>query len=206
MGVLVVDDQPLIRLALRHLLKHEEGLQVVGEASDAEAALALAEAVRPDVALVEPGADGGSSDDCLCRRMKGLSDPPRVLIYTASNSHQDVYACYLAGADGFVHKGEEPHRLVDAVRQALRGKRVWLLGGDPEETRPEPGPGSEAARLTAKEQEVLALMLKGLTNRRISEALCVGLETVKTHVRGVYRKLGVSGREELFASHRVRGL
>ena len=201
-GVLLVDECPIVRRGVCAVLDDEEDLTVVGEASDVEAGLNLADDLEPDLIVVSDlDAEDAAGGSGLCRELKKSLKPYRVLIYTARNSHQNTYSCYLAGADGFVHKGEEPHRLVDAIRQVLSGKRVWLLGGVPTGLQPDPPFASEKPRLTAKEQEILALMLERLTNRQISAALCVSLDTVKTHVRHVYRKLGVSSRKELFAGN-----
>lgn len=204
--VLIVDDQPIVRRGVCAVFGCEEDLIVVGEAGDVRTVARLAAALRPDLVLLDPWVNGETAGACLCRELKGFRGPPRVLIHTAHNSHQDVYSYYLAGADGFVHKGEEPDRLVDAARQVLAGKRVWLLGGNPESCSETESAPLNATRLTCKEQEILALMLQGHPNRRIAETLCVSLDTIKTHVRSVYKKLGVSGREELFAAHREPSL
>lgn len=203
--ILVVDVCPTTRLGVEALLGVEGDLDVVGEAGEAEAALLMAAELVPGLVIQDlelEVADGAR----LCRELKGMPQAPQVLFHTARNSHQDVYSCYLAGADGFVHKSEEPERLVDAARQVLSGKRVWLLGREPEEDGSLAHPEVDGSHLTAKEQEILVLILEGLTNRRMAETLCVSLDTVKTHTRGVYRKLGVSGRSELFAARRVDGL
>jgi DNA-binding NarL/FixJ family response regulator len=194
--VLVVDDQPVIRLGVRASLEREEDLAVVGEAGDTEAALGLTGALGPDLVVSESRMGGEASGVRLCRELKAMPEPPRVVFYAACNSHQDVYLCYLAGADGFVHKGEEPCRLADAAREVAKGKRVWLLGGEPEEGSPEPVAADDM--LTVREQEVLALLLEGRSNARIAEELCLSCNTVKTHLSSIYRKLGVSSREGLF--------
>jgi ATP/maltotriose-dependent transcriptional regulator MalT len=97
-----------------------------------------------------------------------------------------------------VHKGEEPHRLVDATRQVLTGKRVWLLGGAPEGTVPGAGNNTGDGALTEKEAEVLALVLQGCSNAAIAARLCLSCSTIKTHMSHIFTKLGVSRREELF--------
>jgi DNA-binding NarL/FixJ family response regulator len=196
--VLVVDDQPVIRLGVRASLEREEDLAVVGEAGETEAALDLAGKLGPDLVVSEPRMGGEASGVRLCRDLKAMPEPPKVLFYAAHNSHQDVYLCYLAGADGFVHKGEEPSRLADAAREVAKGKRVWLLGGEPEEVSPEPIADD---LLTEREQEVLVLVLEGRSNAQIAEELLLSGNTVKTHLSSIYRKLSVSSREELFLAH-----
>jgi DNA-binding NarL/FixJ family response regulator len=194
--VLLVDDQPVIRLGLRASLEREEDLAVVGEAGDTEAALDLVGELGPDLVVLESRMSGEASGVRLCKDLKAMLEPPRVLFYAAHNSHPEVYSCYLAGADGFVHKGEEPRRLADAVREVAKGKRVWLLGRGPEEVSPEPIAADDL--LTAREQEVLALVLEGHSNPEVARMMCVSLATVKTHLSNVFKKLGISGREELF--------
>lgn len=196
--VLVVDDQPMTRLGVHAALEREEGITVVGETGDSQIAPCLAGELAPDLVLMELRMHGEMAGATLCGELKAAPDPPRVLIHTARNSHRDVYSCYLAGADGFVHKGEEPRRLVDAVRQVASGKRVWLLGGEPEQNAP--GTGDAASDpLTEKEGEVLALVLRGHSNAGIAEHLCLSRSTVKTHMSHIFSKLGVSGREGLFS-------
>lgn len=198
-NVLVVDDHPTTRLGLRAALAGEEDVSVVGEAGDLETALCLVGELGPDVVLSEAQMGGEMAGVCLCRELKETTNPPRVLIHTARNSCRDVCLCYMAGADGFVHKGEQAHRLVDAVRQVDKGKRVWLLGGKPQEVVYDPGVAVEDL-LTQKEEEVLALVLEGYSNARIAEELCLSCNTVKTHLAHVYRKLGVSGRKDFFST------
>jgi DNA-binding NarL/FixJ family response regulator len=198
--VLVVDDRPIVRCGVHALLDGQDGLAIVGEAGNPETAMCLVGELGPDVVMQDLWISGEMAGACLCKELKGLPRAPRVLIYTAHNSHRDVYSCYLAGADGFVHKCEEPRRLVDTIRQVASGKRVWLLGEEPGSETPSTYNAPSGAHLTAKEQEILVLMLEGHSNRRIAEALCVSLATIKTHVGSVYKKLGVSSREELFAA------
>jgi DNA-binding NarL/FixJ family response regulator len=193
--VLVVDGQPVVRMGVRASLEREGDLAVVGEAGDAEVARGLAGELGPDLVVSESRMDGEASGVLLCKDLKAMLKPPRVLFHAACNSHQDVYLCYLAGADGFVHKGEEPRRLADTAREVAKGKRVWLLGGEPEEVPREPMADD---LLTAREQEVLTLVLEGRSNARVAEELCLSGNTVKTHLSSIYRKLGISGREGLF--------
>lgn len=108
------------------------------------------------------------------------------------------------GADGQVHEGGEPGRLAGAARQVARGRRVRLLGEGTEAPDPEARrPDGELPwdQLTEKEGERLAFALQGCPNARIAERLCLSCSTVKTHLGSVYRKLGVSGRHDLFLAH-----
>lgn len=196
-SVLVVDGCPTTRLGVSAAFGREEDFAVVGEAGGPDLALCLAGELRPDLVVQELWLGGEPTGSRLCKELKGLPDPQRVLFHTARNSHQDVYSCYLAGADGFVDKCEETHRLVDAARQVVRGKRMWLLGREPGGAIG-PGRAAEEDPLTEKEAEVLALVLGGCSNAGIAEELCLSCNTVKTHLHHVYRKLGVSGREGLF--------
>lgn len=190
--VALVEDRPVLRLGLRTLVGAAPGMVVAAEAAGAEEALAAAAGV--DV-VVHPVALAGASGPDLCRRLKELLPPPGVVVYTSSAAERDVAAAYLAGADGYVHESAAPEVLLDAVRRVAAGGRVWAAAPAP------PGPWAAAAAeeaLTRREREVLGLLLQRRTNREIAEALVVGLPTVKTHVRGVLRKLGLARRGDLF--------
>ena len=194
--VLVVEDHPIMRLGLITALGLEKNVEVVGEATDATEAIRLTEQVEPDLAVVDLRL-GGESGVELCRRMKTLPVSLRVLVYTAFNSQDEVQSCLLAGADSYVYKGEGPDKLREAVVETSAGKRVWLLGGDVEETVLNSEYTREIASLTSREREILQLLLKNESNARIAKEISVSGSTLKTHVGHIFKKLGVSSREEL---------
>ncbi len=196
--VLVVEDHPIVRLGLVTALGLEEDVEVVGEATDTSGALRLTEELEPDLAIVDLRLRGGESGVELCRRMKSFPAPPRVLVYTAFNSREEVQSCLMVGADSYVYKGEGPDKLREAVKETSAGKRMWLLGGEEERTSPSPEAVAEESSLTSKEREIYELLLLGdYSNSRMAQELRLSKSTIKTHVSHVYTKLGVSNREEL---------
>ena len=197
MRVLLVDDHPTIRFGVKLLLSSTEGAEVVGEAASVVDAVRLAAELRPDLVLLDLRL-GGDSGIEVCREIKALPDVPRVLVFTAHIGAEDVAAATLAGADGYLHKGVAGEELLDAVERTHRGERIWLLpAANEEEAATRLKRTSDEARLTPKEKEVFALVLKRRTNAEIAEELYVSLYTVKNHVSSILRKLGLKSRREI---------
>ncbi len=196
MRILLVDDHPTVRFGLRHLLV-SAGFEVVGEAEDAAGALRLVGELRPDLVLLDLrlGEDSGIE---VCREIKALYEAPRVLVFSAHSSVEDVAGATLAGADGYLHKGVGGEELIDAVRRTVAGGRVWLLPSEnEEEAAARIREASSEARLTPKEKEVFALVLTRRTNAEIAGELYISLYTVKNHVSSILRKLGLKSRREI---------
>lgn len=141
------------------------------------------------------GEDSGTE---VCREIMALAHAPRVLVFTAHASVEDVAGATLAGADGYLHKGVEGEDLLEAVRRTHAGGRVWLLpAGNEEVAAARIEEASVAVRLTPKEKEVFALVLKRRTNAEIASALYISLYTIKNHVSSILRKLGLKSRREI---------
>jgi DNA-binding NarL/FixJ family response regulator len=201
-GVLIVDDQALVRVGFRMIREIEPDLHVVGEAADGEQAVAQVAALRPDVVLMDvrmPGTDGIGAT----RRL--LADPSctaRVVMLTTFDMDEYVYGALQAGASGFMLKDVQPELLVAGIRAVHAGEALLA----PTVTRrmieaflERPRMVDAAARrrlasLTAREQEVLRLLARGLTNAEMATALYVSETTVKTHVGRVLMKLGLRDR------------
>ena len=201
-GVAVVDDQALVRAGFRMILEIEPDLAVVGEAADGEHAVALVRDTRPDVVLMDvrmPGVDGIEAT----RRV--MADPEcrtRVVMLTTFDMDEYVYEALHAGASGFLLKDVQPELLVAGIRAVHAGESLLA----PSVTRrmieaflDRPAAVDEASRrrletLTAREQETLRLMARGLTNAEIAGELVVSETTVKTHVGRVLMKLGLRDR------------
>ncbi|MFG1924867.1 response regulator [Cryptosporangium sp. NPDC048952] len=198
--VLLVDDQELVRSGLRMVLDAQDGLVVVDEAGDGQAAVERVRAGGVDVVVMDvrmPRLDGVGATE----RIAALPDPPRVLLLTTFDLDEYAFAGLRAGAAGFLLKDVPTTELVSAIRAVHEGDAVVA----PSTTRrlldrflPHL-PGSQAAEdvfaeLTAREREVLVLLAKGLSNLEISEALFLSEGTVKTHVSRVLTKLGVRDR------------
>ncbi len=196
MKILLVDDHPTVRFGLKHLLESAAGNEVVGEAGNAAEAIRLVSELRPDVVLLDLrlGEDSGIE---VCREIKALPEAPRVIVFTAHTGAEDIAAATLAGADGYLHKGVAGEDLIEAVRRTHASGRVWLLPAAEEAAASHIEEVSGEARLTPKEKEVFALVLKRRTNAEIAKELYISLYTVKNHVSSILRKLGLKSRREI---------
>jgi DNA-binding NarL/FixJ family response regulator len=203
-SVLVVDDEYLIRTGLRLLLDGVDGITVVGEAANGAEALEAVATLAPDVVLMDirmPVMSGLEAIDRLLDR-----DPAcRVLVLTTFDNDQTVLQALQQGAVGFLLKDTAPEDLVDAVRQAARG-RIPL---SPSVTRQLVGRAAGAVdgrstqalaaldALTARERDVAVAVARGDTNAEIADTLFVSLATVKTHLGSVMAKLGATNRVQV---------
>jgi DNA-binding NarL/FixJ family response regulator len=197
---LVVDDQALVRAGFRMILEAEPDIHVVGEAADGVEAVELAGRARPDVILMDirmPRLDGVEAT----ARITSEDDPPRVLILTTFDLDEYVFAALRAGASGFLLKDTPADDLVAAVRVVASGDALLAPAvtrrviEEFASSRPaERGPDIDLSALTEREQEVLVLMARGLSNAEIAGELVLGETTVKTHVGRVLMKLQLRDR------------
>ncbi|WP_069768292.1 response regulator transcription factor [Streptomyces sp. LUP30] len=203
-SVLIVDDESLVRSALRAMLQRPEcsDLRVVGDCSGREAER-LARDSRVDVVLLDlrmPQVDGIA----VLRRLRRLADPPAVVMMTRFAADSDVLRAFAEGAIGYLLKDATAAELADAVREAAAG-----VGAVSRPVAPTVIDGyrqfatrsvrdaearDRAGRFTQREREVLELLGSGLTNREIADCLVLSPETVKTHVSAVLAKLGTKNR------------
>lgn len=212
-SVLVVDDQPLVRHAVRDILV-DGGLVVVGEASNGREAVNAVIETAPDVVLMDirmPELDGIAATALICADAPACADGdassrPRVLILTTFEDDENVVAALRAGASGFIGKGAEPDEIVHAVRTVHQGEallsssatralieRAVRRGGAPRSERWE----AVLALLTPREREVLELVAEGLTNHDIAIRLTISPHTAKTHVNRIMAKVSASDRAQL---------
>ncbi|MBX6762976.1 MAG: response regulator transcription factor [Rubrobacteraceae bacterium] len=196
MRVLLVEDHPTMRLGIRAALGLADDVEVIAEAIGAGDALHLNQKLKPDVVLLDLHLGGEPRGAEICRRIKELPDPPRVLVYSAYNSEEDILLCRLSGADGYLHKSEGPEKLLEALREVHRGGRMWLEGREEGHPGLQDVPG--ITHLTPKEKEVLHLLLERCSNAQIAEQLYISERTAKFHVKNILKKLGFSSRRELF--------
>jgi DNA-binding NarL/FixJ family response regulator len=198
-GVLLVDDEELVRTGLRAILDAEPDMRVLGEAGDGSEVPGLVRRLRPDVVLMDvrmPDVDGIATTRHL---MAALDDPPRVLVLTTFGNDGYVYDALQAGATGFLLKRARPGEIVQAVRTVAGGDSLLFPAAvrDLVSTRGRRrGDALRAARLTEREGEVLRRMARGLSNAEIARELVVGVETVKTHVGNVLAKVGARDRTQ----------
>jgi DNA-binding NarL/FixJ family response regulator len=201
--VLLVDDHPVVRMGLRHLLAAADDVEVAGEAASGAEAVALAGDLAPDVVLMDlrmPGMDGVAA---TCR-IRAEHPGARVLVLTTYDTDADIVRAVEAGACGYLLKDAPMRTLVDAVRAAARGETVLAppVAARLAERRREPS----AESLTAREAEVLGLVARGLSNVEIGRELYIGPATVKTHLLRVFDKLGVSDRTAAVMAAMERGV
>jgi DNA-binding NarL/FixJ family response regulator len=213
-GVLIADDQPMVRAGLRMILETEPDIAIVGEAADGNEAVTLAGETQPDVILMDvrmPNLDGLEAT----RRIVGDQEHgPRVLVLTTFDLDAYVYEALLAGASGFVLKDIAPEQLIDAIRviangEALLSPRVTrrlieeFVRRPPDLARPPP---RELGQLTPREAEILALVARGLSNAEIAARAFVSEPTVKTHVARILMKLGLRDRVQVVVYAYEHGL
>jgi NarL family two-component system response regulator LiaR len=195
--VLLVDDHAVVREGLRSFLELQDGIEVVAEAADGEAAVRAAEAWKPDVVLMDlvmPRLDGVGAMRELRRRLPNA----RVIVLTSFPDDDRLLPAIRAGAAGYLLKNADPHEVVRAVRAAHAGEALLDPGVAARlvEAIAQP-PGAEPAeRLTPREREVLALIARGMPNKLIARELEISEKTVKTHVGHVLAKLGVTDRTQ----------
>jgi DNA-binding NarL/FixJ family response regulator len=198
--VLLVDDEELVRSGLRTILDAQDDIEVVGEAADGAVVVPLVATLRPDVVVLDirmPLVDGIQATRDLHRKVE---NPPRVLILTTFGDDENVYAALHAGADGFLPKRARPAEIVDAVRVVAAGESLLFPAAirslaarqAPADARV----GAAVAHLTPRERDILRLVARGLSNAEIAEEMFLGLQTVKTHVSSVLRKLGARDRTQ----------
>lgn len=201
--LIIVDDHPVVRDGLRGMLSGVDDLEVVGEASDGQEALAVIEALRPDVVLMDlrmPRLGGAVAIRAMAER--GL--PARVLVLTTYDTDSDVVPALEAGATGYLLKDAPREELVRAIHAAARGEAVLSPSVAARLVSQLRAPAQDA--LSERELEVLTLIAQGETNRGAAARLFISEATVKTHLLHIYEKLGVNDRAAAVAAGYERGL
>jgi NarL family two-component system response regulator LiaR len=197
--VLIADDHAVVREGLRTFLELQEGIEIVGEAADGIQAVAQAERLKPDVVLMDlvmPQLDGVGAMRVLRDRFPDM----RVIVLTSFLDDDRLLPAIQAGAAGYLLKDVEPSDLAKAVRAASAGEAMLdpavaarLVGAIAGGQVPREAPQE---RLTRREQEVLELIARGRSNKRIALELGISEKTVKAHVGHLLAKLGVADRTQ----------
>ncbi len=212
--VLIVDDHTLFRRGIAAVLANQEGLEVVGEASDGLEAIEKSKEIAPDVILMDlnmPRCSGLEAIQALQAEMPQVN----ILVLTVSEMEADLFAAIKFGATGYLLKKAEPEELVHAILHIAQGGAIVsplmatklltefkdLAAGAERE------PNKNAnADLSPREGEVLQLVAQGATNKEIADSLFISENTVKTHLRSIMEKLHLANRSQAAAYAVKRGL
>lgn len=201
--VVIVEDHALVREGTRQILQRHRDIEVIGEASDGEEAIDLIRRLRPDIAIVDIALPRKNGID-VTREIRGSGLPTRILILSAYDDDEYIFALLEAGAAGYVLKNVRAKELADAVRLVQDGEAVFhpaitkkvlarLAGSQP--ARPAPAQPTEAV-VTERERQVLMLAARGLSNKAIARELKLSVRTVQAHLNHIFNRLGVSSRTE----------
>lgn len=213
-GVLLVDDQAMIRQGLRLIIEAEPDMRVIGEATDGADAIGQARTLRPEVILMDvqmPGMDGLEATRRILEAGP-TSDTPRVVMLTTFDLDEYVFEALRIGASGFLLKNAPAADLIGAIRTVAAGdallapavtRRVVEAFAS---RRPSTETRRRVASLSPRESDVLRLVSRGMTNGEIADELVVGEATVKTHVGSVLAKLGARDRVALVIAAYEAGL
>jgi DNA-binding NarL/FixJ family response regulator len=208
--VLIADDHPVFRFGLRTLLKADPTMEVVGEATNGEDVIKLADQLAPDVVLMDltmPGMNGIEA----ARRILLKHPEMHILVLTMFEDDDSVFAAMRAGARGYLLKGAEGGETLQAIRVASLGeaifspaiaKRLMRYFGA---SRP-PTPSQPFPELTEREREVLSLIAQGYTNQAIAEQLVISPKTVRNHISSIFSKLQVTSRLEAILRAKDAGM
>lgn len=194
--VLIVDDHPTTRLALRTLLHREsQHFTVVGEATDGSSATQMARDLKPDVVILDiglPGIDGLN----VIKRLHGLEPVPRIMVLTGQPADLIARRCIEAGASAFVHKDEDLEVLLSALKAMVRGYSTFP------DLSMQKGPAlteqQRLSKLSDQELAVLRLLTEGLSNNAIAEHMHLSAKTVSTYKTRILEKLELKSLVELF--------
>jgi two-component system nitrate/nitrite response regulator NarL len=197
--LLVIDDHPLFRKGVADLIAMDAMLTLIGEAASGEEGFAQAQALHPDLILLDLNMKGMDGIETL-KAIKEADLDSRVIMLTVSDNEDHVVAALRAGADGYLLKDMEPEHILERLRQAAAGRLVisdnlteLLARALCEEPHPR---DEDAAGLTDRERQILELVAQGLSNKHIARQLDITEGTVKVHVKHLLKKLNLRSRVE----------
>jgi DNA-binding NarL/FixJ family response regulator len=198
-SVLVVDDHPLVRIGITTVVNQQADMRIVAEAESGPRALELYRQHRPNVVLMDLRLRGDSGAR-ITSSLRAEFPEARVLVISNYDGDEDIHQALAAGALGYLFKSVVEDELVDAIREINAGRRYL-----PRSVSARLLEHVAGAKLTRREDEILDLLGKGLRNRELGQVLGVSEDTVKTHLKSLFRKLGVSDRAEAVREAMRRG-
>ena len=197
--VMIVDDHPLVRVGMATVVNQQPDMTIAAEADAGPRALELYRQHRPDVVLMDLRLRGDSGAR-LTNAIRVEFPEARVLVISNYDGDEDIHQALEAGAMGYLFKSVVEDELVDAIREINAGRRYLPKG-----VAARLSENAAGIRLTRREDELLALLGKGLRNREMGQVLGVSEDTVKTHLKSLFRKLDVSDRAEAVREALRRG-
>ncbi|BBH24715.1 DNA-binding response regulator [Paenibacillus baekrokdamisoli] len=198
--VLLVDDHEMVRIGLAAVLNTEDGIEVVGEASNGMEGIRLAQAYKPDVVLMDLVMDGMDGIETT-RKLLELYPECKVIVLTSYLDDNKMYPVIEAGAFSYLLKTSRATEIADAIRAAARGQSVLESQVAAKMMNRFRQPKAETVKplhdqLTEREMDVLKCVAKGQSNQEVAEELFIGIKTVKFHVTNIFAKLGVDDRTQ----------
>lgn len=196
--VLLVDDHTLFRSGIKALLQRQPGFHVVGEAGDGLEGAKRAKSLKPDVVLLDLHMPGISGREALQLIVEEVPDT-HVVMLTVSEDAEDLLECLRAGAQGYLLKNIDAEFLLDAVRRAADGEAVMsaqMTAKLMQNVRAgsKPPPAADHDKLSPREREILGFLARGASNKDIARTLDLAESTIKIHIQGILKKLGVASR------------
>lgn len=198
--VLLVDDHEMVRIGLAAVLNTEDGIEVVGEASNGMEGIRLAQAYHPDVVLMDLVMDGMDGVETTAKLLELYPDC-KVIVLTSYLDDSKMYPVIEAGAFSYLLKTSRANEIADAIRAASRGQSVLESQVAAKMMNRFRQPKAERAvppheQLTEREMDVLLRVSRGMSNQEIADDLFIGIKTVKFHVTNIFAKLGVDDRTQ----------
>lgn len=198
-NVMIVDDHPLVRIGMATVVNQQPDMKIVTEAEGGPRVLELFREHRPDVVLMDLRLRGESGSH-LTSAIRAEFPDARVLVISNYNGDEDIHQALAAGAMGYLFKSVVEDELIDAIREISAGQSYLPKG-----VASRLNENAAGMRLTHREDEILELLGKGLRNRELGQVLGVSEDTVKTHLKSLFRKLEVSDRAEAVREAMRRG-
>jgi DNA-binding NarL/FixJ family response regulator len=209
--IALVDDHHVFRTGLRSIIAGVGDFSVVGEAPDARKAYPMVASTKPDVVILDlmlPDGDGIA----VARELRRRTPETRILILTIQNSELLVSRALAAGASGFALKSDEPDQILRGIEEVAGGNRYVSSAFGPRaaeliaQAQEATDSNDPLASLSRREREVCDLVLRGLSNQAVAEALCISIKTVETHRSRINQKLGVHSTGQLIRLAAMQGL